>query len=86
MTYLPRDDHEHTTGYLLPDKSLFLINSSDPWYKDILIYLQTQNYRPQKSKDERQHIRHQGHHYLIVGDTLYYRGVDMILWRCFTHE
>ena len=25
----------------LPDESLFLIDSADPWYRDILIYLQT---------------------------------------------
>ena len=41
ITELPQDIHKHTSEELLPDEYLFLINSSDPWYKDILIYLQT---------------------------------------------
>ena len=28
----------------LPNESLFLIDSADPWYRDILIYLQTQRF------------------------------------------
>ena len=30
----------------LPDDSLFLMDLSDPWYRDILVYLQTQCFRP----------------------------------------
>ena len=36
----------------LPDDSLFLMDSSDPWYEDILVYLQTQHFRPSSTKDD----------------------------------
>lgn len=44
MTDLPRDNQKHTTEDLLRGESLLLIDSSDPWYGYILIYLQSQNY------------------------------------------
>ena len=31
ITDLPLDNHEHTSEESLPDKSLFLIDSLDPW-------------------------------------------------------
>lgn len=46
MTNLPQVDHDITTQDSLPDESLFLIDSFDLWYRYILIYLQTQNFRP----------------------------------------
>lgn len=36
----------------LLDDSLFLMDSSDPWYGDILVYLQTQRFHPTSSKDD----------------------------------
>jgi hypothetical protein len=68
------------------DESLFLISSSNPWYGDIIIYLQTQKYRPNTSRSEQKRIRYQAKDYMIVGDTLYRRGVDTVLRRCLTHE
>ena len=70
----------------LPDDSLILIDSSDPWYEDILVCLQTQHFRPLATKDNRRRIRHLAQHYLIVGDTLYHRGVHTVLCRCVIHE
>jgi hypothetical protein len=61
------------------DESLFLISSSNPWYGDIIIYLQTQTYRPNTSRSEQKRIRYQAKDYMIVGDTLYRRGVDTVL-------
>jgi hypothetical protein len=58
----------------------------DPWYKDILVYLQTQRFRPSSMKDVRRRLRHLAQHYLIVGDALYHRSVDIVLPRCVTHE
>jgi hypothetical protein len=59
---------------------------SDPWYGDILLYLQTQCFQPIISHDERRRIINHSKHYLIIGDTLYRHGIDTIL-RCFlTHE
>jgi hypothetical protein len=65
---------------------MFLITSSDPWYGDILIYLQTLKCPTSASHDEHRRICHQAKNYLILDDTLYRRGVDCILHRCLTHE
>ena len=79
------------SGDIVPEESpirrdMFLIESSDPWYGDILIYLQTLKFPTSASHDEHWQIRHQAKNYLIVNDTLYRRGVDYILRRCITHE
>jgi hypothetical protein len=65
---------------------MFFITSSDPKYRDILIYLQTLRCPTSASCDEHWHIRHQAKNYLILDDTLYWRGIDCILRRCITHE
>jgi hypothetical protein len=62
----------------LPDESLFLISTNDIWYGDIIIYLQTQTFRPALSSTERRRIRYQARQYIILGDTLYRRGIDSI--------
>ena len=41
-----------------PDESLFLSSMTDPWYRDIILYLQTLWYQPTTSQDERRHIHH----------------------------
>jgi hypothetical protein len=63
------------SGDVLPEESpikgdMFLIASSDPWYGDILVYLQSLKYPTSASHDERRHIRHQAKNYLILEDTL----------------
>jgi hypothetical protein len=65
---------------------IFLNTSLDPWYGDILIYIQTLKCPTTASRDERRRIRHQAKNYLIIDDTLYRRGVDYILCRCLTHD
>jgi hypothetical protein len=42
MCDLPCTDEETVPIDSLPDESLFLISTSDPWYGDITLYLQTQ--------------------------------------------
>eukprot|EP00253_Pinus_taeda_P012769 PITA_12769 len=68
------------------DETLFLISTLDPWYGDIIIYLQTSSFRPGVSKDARRRIRHQSQPYRIIGDTLYRLGADAVLRHCLTHE
>jgi hypothetical protein len=65
---------------------MFFIASSDPWYGDILIYIQTLKCPTSASRDECRWIHHQDKNYLILDDTLYRRGVDCILRRCLNHE
>jgi hypothetical protein len=79
------------SGNNFPEESLingdiFLIASSDPWYGDILVYLQTLKCPSSSSHDEHRRIHHQAQNYLILDNTLYRRGVDCILHRCLTHE
>jgi hypothetical protein len=64
------------SGDLVPEESsirgdMFLITSTDPWYGDILIYLQTLKSPTSTSRDERRRICHQAKNYLILDDTLY---------------
>jgi hypothetical protein len=65
---------------------MFFITSSNPWYGDILIYLQNLKCPTSASRDEHHRIHHQGTNYLILDDTLYRRGVDFILQRCVTNK
>jgi hypothetical protein len=49
---------------IMPEESpikgdIFLIASLDPWYGDILVYLQTLKCPASASRDERRRIRHQ---------------------------
>jgi hypothetical protein len=70
---------------ILPNKTLFLIRTSDPWYRDILLYLQTQHFQPNTSHEERRRIHHHSRLYLIIGNTKYHHGIDTILRRCLIH-
>ena len=68
------------------DEFMFLISTTDPWYGDLIIYLQTQIFHPNISCDNHHHISHHTNYYLILNDTLYRYGIDSILWRSLTHE
>ena len=61
------------------DEHIFLVSTLDPWYGDIIIYLQTLKVPTHISQDERRWLRHIAKNYLIVDDTLYHHGVDSIL-------
>lgn len=83
---LPSSSNDETSEESIVDESLFLISTSDEWYGDIIVYLQTQKFRPNTSHSEQKRIRYQAKDYMIVGDTLYHRGIDTVLRRCLTHE
>lgn len=59
-------------------ESLFLISTPDPWYGDIIIYLQIKTFRPELSKTNHHRIRYQSQQYNIIGDTLYRCNNDSI--------
>jgi hypothetical protein len=82
---LPCADEDIKPRDSLPDETLFLISTFDPWYRDILLYLQTQRFQPITSHEELRNIHHHSRRYLIVGDTLYHHGIDIILRRCLIH-
>jgi hypothetical protein len=74
----PHTATEKVAVDLLPDESLFLINIDDIWYGYIIIYLQTQTFRRALSSVERRRVRYHACHYIILGDTLYRRGIDSV--------
>jgi hypothetical protein len=76
---LPHANEDTEPNDSLPDESLFLISTSDPWYKDIILYLQTQRFQLDMSCDELCCIRHHSKRYLIIDDTLYHHGIDTVL-------
>ena len=69
-----------------PDEHIFLISSQDPWNGDFIIYLQTSKFPLSFPKDERRKLCHLAKSYIIIGDTLYCRGVNLILTHCLTLE
>jgi hypothetical protein len=56
---LPSVETEKVAEDSLPDESLLLISYDDPWYGDIIIYLQNQTFRPDLSSIDRRRIRYQ---------------------------
>jgi hypothetical protein len=83
---LPSTETETMPEDSLLGESLFLINYEDIWHGDIVIYLQTETFRPNISSIDRRCIRYQAHQYIILGDTLYRRGIDSIFRRCLTYD
>jgi hypothetical protein len=77
---------ENVVADSLPDESLFLISSDDLWYGDIIIYLQTQTFRPIFSSTDQRQIRYQAHQYIILGDSLYRCGIDLVFRCCLTFD
>jgi hypothetical protein len=74
----PHSATENVAVDSLPDESLFLISTDDLCYGDIIIYLQTQTLRRSLSSTERHRIHYQARQYIILGDTLYRRGIDSV--------
>jgi hypothetical protein len=79
VTALPSDTTSAPVNTDFLDEHLFYITSDDPWYGDLLIYLQTQIFGNHLSRDDRLHIRHQAPCYLLIGDILYRQGFKTIL-------
>jgi len=58
MSAFPVENEEDETKNSFLDEHIFLISSSDLWYGDILIYLQTLKFPPNCSRDEQRKILH----------------------------
>ena len=81
MCDFPNSETETVVEHPIVDESLFLISTLDPWYGYIIIYLQTQAFRPELSRSNRRRIHYQSQQYNIVGDTLYCHGADSVFRR-----
>ena len=73
-----RADTETVAEEPIADESLFLISTLDPWYEDIIVYLQTQSFWPKISRSQHRKIQFQSQQYKIIGDTLYHRGANSV--------
>ena len=62
MCDFPHVDSETVAEEPIADESLFLISTLDPWYGDIITYLQTQTFRP----------------FITLGQTLFFDVVWLI--------
>ena len=60
----------------LVDEHIFLISTTDPWYRDIIVYFQTLKVPTHLSRDEHRGLCHVAKNYLIVDNTLYRHWVD----------
>jgi hypothetical protein len=69
---LPSTETENVVEDFLPNKSIFLISYDDVWYRDIIIYIQTQNVQPNLSSTDHCQIQYQAYQYIILSDTLYH--------------
>lgn len=83
---LHRFDIDEVAHDPIPDKSVHLVDSSNPWYRDILVYLETQWICPDMLKGDHRRIDHQVKHYLVLNDTLYHHGADSVIWCCLIHD
>ena len=58
MCDIPYASMESEPSDSFPDEFMFLISTTDPWYGDLIIYLQTKRFHPTLSRDDRRHIYH----------------------------
>ena len=52
MCDFPNTEFEIVAENPITDESMFLISTLDPWYGDIIIYLQTQTFFPELSRSD----------------------------------
>lgn len=55
-----------------------MIRTLNPWYGDIIVYLQMSSFLPDLSMHVRQRIHHHSQPHHIIGYTLYHVGADSI--------
>lgn len=79
ISELPRFNKKNEEEQTLTNEHLFRIYSSDPWYGDFLVYLQTLKLPSHLSGDAHRRIPQNSKKYVIIGDTLYNQGIDCIL-------
>ena len=71
ISEFPMGETEVVEDDSFPNEYIFPISTSDPWYIDILVYLQTLKCLASFLREERHKLRVNAKNYLIIGDTLY---------------
>ena len=78
LSDLPIVDPNEIAHDPLLDEVVYLIDTTDHWYGDIIVHLQVQHFYPELSSGDRRRIQHQAWHYLVLNDMLYRRGADIV--------
>jgi hypothetical protein len=71
VTAFPSDTTSSPINTNFPDEHLFYITSDDPWYDDLLVYLEPKSFGNHLSRDDHRRIHHQAPCYLLIRDILY---------------
>ena len=58
ISNFPNLEEEEVYEDSFVDEHIFLISTMDPWYGDIIVYLQTLKVPTHLSRDERRRLRH----------------------------
>ena len=58
VLYLPSLDDDEIQKYFFVDKNIFLIFTTNPWYSDMNIFIQTLKVLPNLSRDEHRLLRY----------------------------
>ncbi|XP_058726056.1 uncharacterized protein LOC131597369 [Vicia villosa] len=59
-----------------------VVTNDKPWFYDIKIFLQKQEYPPGAFSKDRRTLRRLSSNFFLTGDVLYKRNFDMVLLRC----
>lgn len=73
VKFLDRPAHVFATEIVFDD---------NPWFHDIKVFLQTQEYPPGASNKDKKTLRRLSGNFFLNGDILYKRNFDMVLLRC----
>lgn len=85
LSRIPQDEEEDILDPDFPDASLFLVETTTPWYADIANLLATQQFPPSYSKRDRKKLLLEAAPYTLLGGALYKKGKDGVLRRCLDH-
>jgi len=70
--------HEHPTYYNFIEEEL----DDKPWYFDIKLYLESQEYLEAASENDKRMLRRLASNFVLNGGVLYKRNRDMVLLGC----
>ena len=72
ISNFPNLEKEEVYEDTFVDEHIFLVSTVNPWYGDIIMYLQTLKVPTHLSWDERRRLRHVAKNYLIVDKIPFY--------------
>jgi len=73
VCFLERPAYVFTTKAVFDDK---------PWFHDIKVFLQTQEYRPEASRKDKRTLKRLSGNFFLNGEVLYKRNFDTTFLKC----